>query len=300
MNDQESFAATDGYPPSAFQLPNIDGITSTEPPSGLMLRTDPNFSSYMNRLSEPAPNPDATIPPDAIMPPEAALSPDPILSNFRFQASLRGYDVDYLSTTLVDHQAQDSSAELHFSSWIAPDGVSSEFQYPKTSFATNHCSGIPIGENRQSSSPYLSTMLVDHRTQDSSAEVLFSSWIAPDGVFGDFQYPKTSLATNQYSGIPIGENGQSSSPYPRGLNSQIRMSHISTTQRPESKPRRFRLLKFAKKILNDSFQLEAYPDKMEISSIAKKTKMTIKQVRTWFGNKRRRTIPTGMHLVERV
>lgn len=48
----------------------------------------------------------------------------------------------------------------------------------------------------------------------------------------------------------------------------------------------------AKKILKESFNIEPYPDSLEVSSIAKASQMTIKQVKTWFTNKRNRTPPS--------
>jgi hypothetical protein len=53
----------------------------------------------------------------------------------------------------------------------------------------------------------------------------------------------------------------------------------------------------AKIALDDLFQLEPYPDDAEITSIAENTKMTIKQVKTWFSNKRSRSQRSGMRPV---
>jgi hypothetical protein len=58
--------------------------------------------------------------------------------------------------------------------------------------------------------------------------------------------------------------------------------------------RRFSMPKFTKAALEESFRLEAYPDKLEVSSIAKTAKMSVKQVKTWFSNKRGRTRPEGL------
>jgi hypothetical protein len=59
-------------------------------------------------------------------------------------------------------------------------------------------------------------------------------------------------------------------------------------------PSRNRPLKAVRAILEDSFKMEVYPDKTETDTIAQRTKMTFKQVRQWFRNKRRRTKPEGM------
>jgi hypothetical protein len=58
--------------------------------------------------------------------------------------------------------------------------------------------------------------------------------------------------------------------------------------------KRFRPSTTVRKLLEAHFTLEANPNTRETSSIACKAKMTVKQVRTWFRNKRRRTRPEGM------
>ncbi|QDS72128.1 hypothetical protein FKW77_003903 [Venturia effusa] len=47
----------------------------------------------------------------------------------------------------------------------------------------------------------------------------------------------------------------------------------------------------AKAALENSFRIEPYPDAAEIASIAKRGKMSTKQVKTWFSNKRNRSQP---------
>jgi hypothetical protein len=53
---------------------------------------------------------------------------------------------------------------------------------------------------------------------------------------------------------------------------------------------RLRILDETKTILEDFFRKEAYPDKNDMSSLAKKTNLKIQQVKTWFTNTRTRRL----------
>jgi len=65
-----------------------------------------------------------------------------------------------------------------------------------------------------------------------------------------------------------------------------------STLHPKRK-QRFRPTGRVKKVLEDVFRMELYPNKRELESLAHKTKMSLKQVREWFRNKRRRTSEEG-------
>lgn len=60
------------------------------------------------------------------------------------------------------------------------------------------------------------------------------------------------------------------------------------------KPSRSKLSPHAKRVLENFFRIELYPDMKETETIARVAEMTFKQVRQWFRNKRRRTTPDGM------
>jgi hypothetical protein len=59
----------------------------------------------------------------------------------------------------------------------------------------------------------------------------------------------------------------------------------------ETKKRSRTISDHAKSYLEEAFQLEPYPEKEEMSSIAERANVTVKQARTWFANKRNRTKP---------
>jgi hypothetical protein len=74
---------------------------------------------------------------------------------------------------------------------------------------------------------------------------------------------------------------------------QRSLKEISEPPLAMSKPQRSKPAARARKILERFFSIELYPDKKETETIAQRTKMSVKQVRQWFRNKRRRTTPEG-------
>ena len=64
-----------------------------------------------------------------------------------------------------------------------------------------------------------------------------------------------------------------------------------------SKSSRQSITRQSRKILESYFKVELYPDKKEIETIANKSRLSFKQVRQWFRNKRRRTTPEGMLVI---
>lgn len=57
--------------------------------------------------------------------------------------------------------------------------------------------------------------------------------------------------------------------------------------------RRSVISKDAKDLLEASFSIEPYPDTLEVSSIATNARLGVKQVKTWFSNKRHRATPSS-------
>jgi hypothetical protein len=154
--------------------------------------------------------------------------------------------------------------------------------------------------------PYGSTVGLDHDTTDYQNDFsLFTFGSAEDGTFRNVQtylHPTDSsdmasqgLFQNISTAIAAGESvlaiepsspciGESKPTNQVGVSSK---SGVFPAQKQAGK-RRFRLPKQVTEVLDEQFHIEPYPDKSEISSIAKLAKMTAKQVKTWFSNKRSR------------